>query len=57
MLNKQKGNMYPYVKYTWNAIRGKCPYECIYCYMNGKPVGELRLDEKALKDNLKRLLK
>lgn len=52
MLNKQRGNMYPFVTHTWNPIRGKCPHECVYCYMKDKPVGELRLDEKALNDNL-----
>lgn len=51
-LNKQAGNMYPFVDYTWNPIRGKCPHECSYCYMKKFKVGELRLDRKALKDNL-----
>jgi len=51
-MNKSKGNMYPDVTYTWNPIRGKCPHECIYCYMKIFKVGELRLDEKALKENL-----
>lgn len=32
-LNKQTGNMYPFVTHTWNIIRGKCPHECTYCYM------------------------
>ena len=56
-LNKQKGNMYPWVDFTWNPIRGRCPHQCIYCYYQADPrykdlIGELRLDEKALKDNL-----
>lgn len=53
MLNKQKGNMYPFVTHTWNPIKGKCPHDCSYCYMKVyKNLGELRLDEKALKDDL-----
>jgi len=52
MLNKQKGNMYAFVTHTWNPIRGKCPHDCSYCYMKRFPQGELRLDEKSLKDNL-----
>jgi len=51
-LNKQKGNMYNFVTHTWNPIRGKCPHNCSYCYMKAFKVGELRLDEKCLKDNL-----
>lgn len=51
-LNKQTGNMYGWIDYTWNPIRGKCPHQCSYCYMKMFKVGELRLDEKALKDNL-----
>lgn len=52
MLNKTKGNMYPWVTHTWNPIKGKCSHECVYCYMNRFPQGPLRLDEKCLKDNL-----
>ena len=51
-LNKSKGNMYPFVDYTWNPIRGKCPHGCVYCFMKDRDVGPLRLDEKALADNL-----
>jgi DNA repair photolyase len=51
-LNKQKGNMYPFVTHTWNPIKGRCPHNCNYCYMKNKLVGELRLDKKCLKDNL-----
>jgi len=52
MLNKQKGNMYPWVTHTWNPIKGRCPHDCSYCYMKVFPQPELHLDEKALKDNL-----
>lgn len=51
-LNKFKGNMYPFVTHTWNPIRGKCPYECNYCYMKNLKVGELRLEKKELNLNL-----
>lgn len=51
-LNKSKGNMYPWVTHTWNPIRGECPHGCIYCFMKGRNVGPLRLDEKALATNL-----
>lgn len=52
MLNKQKGNMYPFVTHTWNPISGKCIHDCSYCYMKIWPQKELHLNEKALKDNL-----
>lgn len=32
MLNKQQGNMYPWVTSTWNVIKGKCPHDCSYCH-------------------------
>ena len=54
MLNKQKGNMYGFVTHTWNAIKGKCPHDCEYCYMKVFPQGELRLDEKEFKTDLGR---
>jgi len=52
VMNKQKGNMYPFVSHTWNPIRGKCPHDCSYCYMKQFPQKELRLDEKCFKDDL-----
>lgn len=53
MLNKAKNNMYEFCDFTWNPIRGKCTeHNCSYCYMKKFKVGELRLDEKALFDNL-----
>jgi len=59
MINKQQGNMYEFVTHTWNPIRGKCMHECSYCYMKNiwkrfEKQRELRLDEKSLKDNLKK---
>ena len=54
MLNKQRGNMYPWVTHTWNPIRGRCPHECAYCYMKRywDRLKEPHLDEKSLKDKL-----
>ena len=52
MLNKQKGNMYPWVTHTWNPIKGKCPHDCSYCYMKRFPQPKLHLDEKELKTDL-----
>lgn len=40
-LNKQKGNMYPWVTHTWNVVKGKCPHDCSYCYMKVYPQKEL----------------
>jgi hypothetical protein len=52
MLNKQKGNMYPWVTHTWNVIKGKCPHDCSYCYMKRYPQPKLHFDEKELKTDL-----
>ena len=52
-LNVSKGNMYGFISHTYNAIKGKCPHGCTFCYMN--KFGEqkpLRLDEKELKTDL-----
>lgn len=52
MLNKQKGNMYPFVTHTWNPISGKCLHDCSYCYMKVFPQKKLHLNEKTLADKL-----
>ena len=52
-LNKSKGQMYPWIDFTWNVIKGKCPHDCVYCYC--KQWGEqssLHFDEKELKTDL-----
>jgi len=57
-LNKQSGNMYPWVTHTWNPIRGLCPHECSYCYVPsvrkryGQKTHPLKLVEEELKTNL-----
>ncbi len=56
-LRESKGNMYPWVGYTWNPVAGKCPHNCAYCYMKNIPSkkyqGEPRL-HKAINANLGR---
>ena len=49
--------MYQFCNATWNPIRGRCGHQCSYCFYQSNPrfkdqIKELRLDEKALKDNL-----
>lgn len=59
VLNKSVGNMYKeWITHTWNPLKGKCPHECIYCYVKsiakrwGKPQGDLRLDKKDVNTQL-----
>ena len=51
-LNKQRGNMYEFVTHTWNAIRGRCPHDCKYCYMKAFPLGKISLDKNELQTYL-----
>ena len=45
MLNKRIGNMYKFIDYTWNPIRGGCLHDCSYCYMKryNEEVGKILL--------------
>jgi len=54
-LRKQTGNMYEFVNYTWNPIKGACIHDCVYCYMKkwGTPP-PLRLHDDELKTDLGR---
>jgi DNA repair photolyase len=52
MLRESKGNMYEFITATWNAIKGKCPHDCSYCYMKRYPQKEMRLDEAEFKTDL-----
>lgn len=52
MMRKSTGNMYDFVDYTWNVIKGKCLHDCDYCFMKRFPQGELRFVEKEMKTNL-----
>jgi hypothetical protein len=52
-LKKTTGNMYGFIDYTWNPVKGKCGFGCAYCYMN--KWGEqqpIHLDEKELRTDL-----
>ncbi|MCP4650283.1 MAG: hypothetical protein GY853_09435 [PVC group bacterium] len=51
-LRESKGNMYGFVTHTWNVFKGKCGYDCTYCYMKRFPQKPLRFDESELKTNL-----
>ena len=51
-LNKSSGNMYSFVNYTINFIKGVCKHNCLYCFMKKFPQKEIRLDEKEFKTNL-----
>ena len=52
-LNESKGQMYEWINFTWNTIKGACPHDCSYCYMKrwGK-LNPVRFDEKELKTDL-----
>ena len=53
-LNKSRGNMYSFIDDTWNPVKGRCPFECSYCYVKrwGDKQKPLRLDMKELDRNL-----
>jgi DNA repair photolyase len=57
-MTKAKGNMYSFVTHTHNAIKGKCPHACTYCYVDrinrrfNKTPKPPYLDEKELSKNL-----
>jgi DNA repair photolyase len=50
----EKSNMYRFISDTWNPVRGKCPYDCSYCYVKkwGNEQKPLFLDESYLKDDM-----
>lgn len=49
-LNPTKGNMYSFITHTANAVKGRCPHDCMYCYMKRwGGLRDVRLDEKELK--------
>jgi len=56
-LRKTEGNMYEFATHLWNPVKGKCGYDCSYCYMKKMErfphiarinQGEPYLDEKEL---------
>lgn len=52
-LNKSTGNMYSFLDYTWNTVKGQCPHDCTYCYMKRwGSLNPVRFDRKELKTDL-----
>jgi protein gp37 len=51
---KSKNNMYSFIDDRWNPIKGRCPFDCSYCYVKrwGNKQKPLRLDVKELQRNL-----
>ena len=58
--NQDVGNMYEFVTYMYNPIRGICKHGCTYCYVPdiaarfNQTLKPLFLDEKDLKKNLRK---
>ena len=61
LLRKATGNMYDFLTHIWNPVKGKCGYDCSYCYMRKMERfphiarinrGETYLDEKEMRTNL-----
>lgn len=45
--------MYEFVTHTWNTIKGRCPHDCLYCYMKRwGNLKETRLDENEFRTDL-----
>jgi DNA repair photolyase len=51
-LNRAKGDMYSWVGFTWNPIKGQCSHNCKYCFAARTHGTPIRLDKKCFKDNL-----
>jgi len=52
-LNPAKGQMYDFIDYTWNTVKGACPHDCSYCYMKRfKNQRLVHFDAKELKTDL-----
>ena len=58
VINRQTGNMYPWVTHMHSHLGGECPHKCIYCYVDnprfGRPErykGKLRLLDWEFKVN------
>ena len=52
-LNIKNGDMYKFIDYTWNPIKGKCLHDCSYCYMKTIPQYQhLLLAENEFKTDL-----
>lgn len=56
-LTKSTGNMYEWINYHWNAIKGHCQHECPYCFVKSSArfknyTQACFSDENELKTNL-----
>jgi protein gp37 len=53
-MNKSNGNVYEFVDARWNPVKGKCLYQCSYCYVGrwGQMQNPIHLDSRELRRNL-----
>ena len=53
---KSKSNMYRFIDERWNPVKGRCPFDCSYCYVKrwGNTQKPLHLDVKELRRDLGR---
>jgi len=57
-LRKTTGNMYEFITHIWNPVKGRCGYDCSYCYVKriakrfGKKQHDLSIDMEGLNANL-----
>jgi len=52
-LNPRKGDMYHFIDYTWNVVKGKCEHDCSYCYMKKfKSSANPRFDDSEFKTDM-----
>lgn len=51
LMKPSTGNMYEWIDYTWNPIKGACSHQCRYCYMRFLPgdPGKSRIVEKEFR--------
>jgi protein gp37 len=51
---KKKSNMYDFVDLRWNPVKGKCLYNCSYCYVGrwGNAQKPVHLDDNDLRRNI-----
>jgi DNA repair photolyase len=51
-LNKRRGEMYQFIDFTWNTVKGFCPHGCSYCYVKSEKQQPIRIDIDELKTDL-----
>ncbi|MDR1230872.1 MAG: phage Gp37/Gp68 family protein [Spirochaetaceae bacterium] len=53
-VRESRGNMYGFIDFSWNPVRGKCPYDCAYCYVKrwGDRQKPLHIDRSFLNVSL-----